>query len=92
MDMTTLFVSQCTDLFRIGLLAGLLLTMERTRAQTGVMLPLLAGIAFVAVIIPSTMPKPGVSLQQAMLSGVVANAVILAILWLILTAFKKFRK
>jgi hypothetical protein len=54
MDTTTLLMSQLTDIFRIGLLAGLILTMERTRAQTGVVLPIVAGIVFIAVIIPAT--------------------------------------
>ena len=43
MDYTTLFTTQLTDLFRVGLLAALIYTTENTRAQTGVVIPLLAG-------------------------------------------------
>ncbi|NMD09322.1 MAG: hypothetical protein GYA66_15235, partial [Phyllobacteriaceae bacterium] len=46
MDYTTLLTSQLTDLFRIGLLVGLFYTMARTKPQTGIAIPLLAGIAF----------------------------------------------
>lgn len=80
MDTTTLLMSQLTDIFRIGLLAGLVLTMERTRAQTGVVLPLVAGIAFIAVIIPATMPRADVPMLQAIVSGLVANSIITAAL------------
>lgn len=89
MDHTALLTSQLTDLFRIGLLVGLFYTMERTRPQTGVAIPLLAGIAFVAVIIPSTMPVNGVSFSNAFVSGLVANTIIVAVLWLIFGFLKK---
>ena len=82
MDIQALLVEQFTDIFRLGLLAGLIYTTERTRQQTGVLLPLIAGIVFVAVIIPSTMPKAGVSLWQAVGTGIAVNAVIVAVLWL----------
>ena len=57
MDYYSLFTSQITDIFRIGLLAGLIYTIERTRSQTGVVIPILAGLVFVAVIIPSTIVR-----------------------------------
>ena len=82
METSTLLVQQFTDIFRLGLLAGLIYTTERTRAQTGVLVPLIAGVVFVAVIIPATMPKAGVSLWQAAATGVVVNAVIVAVFWL----------
>ena len=34
MDFTSLLISQVTDIFRIGLLVGLVYTAERTRAQS----------------------------------------------------------
>lgn len=80
MDTTTLLMSQLTDIFRIGLLAGLIFTMERTKAQTGVVLPLVAGIIFIAVIIPATMPRADVTMLQAIVSGLVANSIITAVL------------
>lgn len=81
MEISALLVEQFTDIFRLGLLAGLIYTTERTRAQTGVLLPLAAGVVFVAVLIPSTMPKPGVSLWQAVAAGILVNAVITALFW-----------
>lgn len=89
MDYTSLLTSQLTDLFRVGLLVGLFYTMERTKPQTGIAIPLLAGIAFVAVIIPSTMPVTGVSFSDALVTGLVANSLIVAVLWLIFGFLKK---
>lgn len=82
MDIAALITEQATDIFRLGLLAGLIYTTERTRAQTGVMVPLLAGIVFVAIIIPATMPKPGVDMWTAAATGLAVNAVITAVFWL----------
>ncbi len=76
----TLFGSQLTDIFRIGLLCGLLYTMERTRAHTGTIVPLIGGIVFVAVIIASTTPVTGYSMAQNIVSGLAANSVIIAVL------------
>ncbi len=92
MDISTLMVEQFTDIFRLGLLAGLIYTTERTRQQTGVLLPLIAGVVFVAVIIPSTMPRPDVSLWQAVAAGVAVNAVIVAVLWLAWQAISRARR
>jgi hypothetical protein len=92
MDISTLLVEQFTDIFRLGLLAGLIYTTERTRMQTGVVLPLIAGVIFVAIIIPTTMPKPGVSLWQAAAVGVAVNAVIVAVFWAAWQAFAKSRR
>ncbi len=89
MDHSTLLIAQLTDLFRIGLLVGLIYTAERTRAQTGIIVPLLIGIAFIAIIIATTMPVAGVPVLQAIVSGVVANSIITAVLWLIWMAIKK---
>jgi hypothetical protein len=81
MDQSTLLTAQLTDVFRIGLLAALLFTTEKTRSQTGVVLPLLAGIVFVAVVIATTMPVAGVSQMQAIISGLFANALLAGIMW-----------
>ena len=89
MDNVSLFISQCTDLFRVGLVAGLIYTMERTRAQTGFVLPFVAGILFIAIIIPSTMPRPDISMLQAILTGLASNAAIFALLWAIWSLFKR---
>ena len=88
MDYVSLFTSQITDFFRLGLLAGLIYTTERTRGQTGIALPLLAGIVFVAVIIPSTITKSSVDLVSGVGVGLFANAVIVAVMWFAWTTFK----
>ncbi len=89
MTVSALLVQQFTDVFRLGLLAALIYTTWRTRPQTGVLLPLLAGIVFVAVIIPSTMPAPGVPQWLAMATGRGGNAVIVAVFWLAWQAIVK---
>lgn len=89
MDLSALAVAQFTDIFRLGLLAGLVYTTERTRQQTGVLLPLIAGIVFVAVIIPATMPVAGVPQMTATVSGIAVNAVITGLFWLAWQAISK---
>ncbi len=75
--MLDLVLSQLTDLFRIGLLIGLVYTMHRTAAVTGRVLPLVLGVVFVAVMLPATMPGTSVSLTDAILAGLVSNTIIL---------------
>jgi hypothetical protein len=75
---TDLVLSQLTDLFRIGLLIGLVYTMHRTAAVTGRVLPLALGVVFVAVILPTTLPQPNVTLMDSILSGLISNTIILA--------------
>jgi hypothetical protein len=82
MDISSLIIAQATDVFRLGLLAGLIYTTERTRQQSGVLLPLAAGIVFVAFIIPTTMPQPGVPLLTAMTTGLVVNTALVTVFWL----------
>ena len=88
MDYVSLFTSQITDVFRVGLLAALIYTTERTRSQTGVVLPLLAGIVFVAVIIPSTVTRSNVDIFTSVSVGLLANAAIVAVLWFAWSTFK----
>ena len=81
MTLTDLFLAQLADPFRIALLIGLLITTARTVDVTGKVIPLLAGMVFVAVLIPVTIaPVPGVPLAVAVAVGLAANAVILAVL------------
>lgn len=54
MDLSQIFLTQLIDPFRIALAIGLVITMMRTRAQTGTWLPLAAGTVFVAIILPTT--------------------------------------
>jgi uncharacterized membrane protein len=92
MDLSALVVAQFTDIFRLGLLAGLIYTTQRTRQQTGVLLPLLAGIVFVAVIIPATMPVSGVPQLTATASGIAVNAVIVGLFWLAWQSISKAKR
>ena len=75
--MIDLVLSQLTDLFRIGLMIALVVTMLRTSAVTGRVLPLALGVVFVAVILPTTMPRGSASLIDAILAGLVSNLIIL---------------
>jgi hypothetical protein len=72
-----LVVSQLTDIFRIGLIIALVVTMQRTAAVTGRIIPLVLGVIFVAVMLPTTMPSSSVSLKDAILAGLVSNVIIL---------------
>jgi hypothetical protein len=80
LSIATLLQSQLTDVFRIGLIIALIFTAMRTRPVMGLTIPLLAGVVFVAVIIPATM-QVGSSLPMLMRVGVgiVANLIILGI-------------
>ena len=77
--MIELIQTQLADPFRIGLIVALVLTMFRTQAATGTVLPLAAGVILVAVLLPSTNPPATGSLLQAVLAGVLSNLVILAV-------------
>ncbi|MBK4217771.1 hypothetical protein JJJ17_17700 [Paracoccus caeni] len=75
-----LIVQQATDVFRIGLLIALIATMLRTEATTGTLLPLAAGVVFVAVMIPLTTSAGALApLWQQVATGIVVNAVYVAI-------------
>lgn len=83
MDAWDILRDQLLDPFRWGLVAALVLTMLRTEGVTGRWLPLAAGVAFVAAIIPATMGLPaGATLPLAVGLGVVANLLILAVVLL----------
>ena len=80
--MIDLLQSQLTDIFRIGLIVALIATTLRTEGITGRIIPLLAGVVFVAVIIPTTMQTSDTPpLMQRIGVGVVANLIILGVCW-----------
>ena len=80
--MIDLLQSQLTDIFRIGLIVALIATTLRTEGITGRVIPLLAGVVFVAVIIPTTMQTSDTPpLMQRIGVGVVANLIILGVCW-----------
>jgi hypothetical protein len=82
-----LVLTQLTDVFRIGLIIALVVTMQRTAAVTGRVIPLILGVIFVAVVLPTTLPSSAVSLKDAIVAGLVSNVIILipvlAAAWLI---------
>ncbi len=81
MTLTDLAISQFMDPFRIALLIGLVVTMQRAMVVTGKLVPLLAGIVFVAVIIPSTITQTlAASFVMQVGVGLVTNAVLLAVI------------
>lgn len=90
-DMYELLISQLTDVFRIGLIVALVVTMHRTSAVTGRLIPLVAGVVFVAVILPTTMPSASTNLKDAVMVGVVSNLIILALVWIVTVAIKRLR-
>ncbi len=90
MPITDLLESQLTDVFRIGLIIALVATTARTQATTGTMLPLLAGVIFVAVIIPSAMPTTE-SLARNIGVGILANAILVGLALLALRMYRQFR-
>ncbi len=92
MTLIDILTSQLTDLFRIGLIIALIITAKRTVAATGWILPLIFGVIFVAVIIPSTMQAQSTApFWQLVAVGLVANLIILAAALGGISAFKRFR-
>lgn len=92
MSLSQILLSQLADPFRIVLLIGLVLTMLRTRANTGTLLPLLLGLVFVAVLIPSTMTSHAEApFWQQVALGAVANGVLLALIMGLYTAYQRLR-
>lgn len=89
MTMFELFQQQLIDPFRIGLLIALVATMLRTQSATGTLVPLIAGVIFVAVIVPATLSPPGTSLATAVISGIFVNMLILAILMAAVTLWRR---
>lgn len=93
MDLSNLILSQLADPFRIGLMVALVITMLRTQGVTGVLVPLAAGVLFVAVVIPSTtlnvLAQP---LWQIVAVGLVSNAIILAVILGVWAVYQRFRR
>ena len=89
--MIDLIQSQLLDPFRIGLVVALVFTMFRTRAATGTVLPLAAGVIFVAVILPSTQGAGAASLTEAVAAGIVSNLIILGIVLALAMIVRRLR-
>lgn len=88
--LSELILTQAKDIFRIGLLIALIATMLRTQQQSGTIIPLAAGIVFVAVLIPMTMsPVPGFSIPTQIATGIAINTVYVAIGLAVLRLFNR---
>ncbi len=90
--MIDLVLSQLTDIFRIGLIVALVVTMRRTAAVTGRVLPLALGVLFVAVILPTTLRSQQVALMDAVLAGLVSNVIILGVVLAAAFLVERFRR
>lgn len=92
MPLTDLLLAQVSDPLRIGLLVGLFITMLRTRAVTGQVLPLAAGIVFVAVLLPVT--APGLATHQrleAIAVGIGTNCAVVLLIFLVWWLYQRVR-
>ena len=89
MTFTDLLLSQISDPFRIGLLIALGFTTLQTSAQTGRLIPLLLGAVFVSVLIANTTSAGESDMTMAIGVGVLANAIILAVLVGLYLAWKR---
>lgn len=80
MMLTELLQSHLTDVFRVGMIVALIVTALRTQPVMGLAVPLLAGIVFIAIIIPATMQIGlAVPLWKSVGVGIVANLILLGI-------------
>jgi hypothetical protein len=74
-------VTQLTDPFRIGLTFFMFLTALRTRHTIGLVMPLVLGVVFVAVLIPMTTGANTALVRDApwwaIGFGIVSNAIVL---------------
>jgi tellurite resistance protein TehA-like permease len=89
---TDLVFSQLGDVFRIGLIIALVVTMRRTSTVTGHVLPLVAGVVFVAVILPSTMPSSSGHLTNEIIAGLISNLIILVPVLVLARLFTHLRR
>jgi glycopeptide antibiotics resistance protein len=87
-----LVFSQLTVVFRIGLIVALVVTMFRTSTVTGRVLPLAAGVVFVAVILPTTMPSGSANLGDEIIAGLITNLIILVPVLVLARLFVKLRR
>jgi len=72
-------IAQLSDPFRIALSIGLVLTMLRTEGVSGRWIPLLAGVVFIAVLIPMTMQaREGADRVVAIGAGLVSTGLLVA--------------
>ena len=92
MSLSDLLLTQLSDLFRIGLLIALFVTMLRTRAASGTLIPLAIGAVFVAVLLPLTAQASlAAPLATVIGVGIIANVIWLAIILAIWTLYQRLK-
>lgn len=89
--MIDLIQSQLLDPLRLGLIVALVVTMFRTRAATGTVIPLAAGVVFVAAILPLTQGAGASGLTLAVAAGIVSNLIILGIVFALAMIVRRLR-
>lgn len=93
MTLSQLILSQLSDPFRIVLIIGLVYTMLRTRPVTGTLIPLLSGVAFVAIIIPVTLNQGSAEpVWRSISAGLLSNAVILGVVMGVWSLYDRARR
>ena len=92
MTWSDVLFAQLTDVLRLGLMAALCWTTLRLREQSGTVIPLVIGIVFFAVFLPNTMPIAGATTSQQMAVGVLANAIIVAVITAAWVLSQRFRR
>ncbi len=94
MPLAQMLLDALLDPFRIALIIGLVYTMQRTRAQSGVIIPLAAGVVFVAVILPTTRGTlgEGSAMVGQLGVGLVANILLLAVVLAVWEAVRRRRR
>ena len=91
MTIAEILTAQLSDLFRIGLLIALVVMANNTAAQTGRLVPILLGLVFVAVLIPTTMGNPEAERLTPIAGGLLSNALIVALVVAVWEGFSRLR-
>ena len=93
MPLIDILTGQLSDLFRIGLIIALVITTTRNAAVTGKIIPLIAGVVFVAVIIPVTLQTATAEpLSRLVMVGIGANLILLAAVLGLFELLQRLRK
>ncbi|RFC67326.1 MULTISPECIES: hypothetical protein [Mesorhizobium] len=89
MDFFNLLGGQLADPFRIALIIGLLITSNNTAPQIGRSIPLVLGVVFVAILIPTAFGTGEHGMVPVVAVGILANLLIFAACWLVLSIIKR---
>jgi len=92
MGFFNLLGEQLADPFRIALIIGLLITSNNTAPQIGRSIPLVLGVIFVAVLIPTAFGPGAHSLTAFVSVGIIANFLIFAVCWLIFSLLQRMTR